>query len=886
MSQATIDDFIKRENKKPKEESPRLINLLMAKSGDKNALLVEHVKEALKRGVELYNFIESLGDALTYEPLKDHEQRKTLFTKLAKAIIIHDLGKINLDFQRRLYGKEFPKELKNALRGSENIKARHELLSVLWSAGLLDEGADTEKIRAAVLLHHYNEFFSDDKEFSRMVELYPEDVEKYLEFLSSRRKELEAFIRDYLQEIQEEFDQEFIQRAIAEIKPDFSKIENLTQKVREWDDDISETVPIYSPNTLDADFLVLLGMLRRCDYSSSGDFPVEAVLDIKTVFGDVEERIRKKIEKKLKGTGLTMSRLWQERLLEERDSDYIVVVAPTGSGKTELGVLWAKKRGKLIYTLPLRVALNDLYRRLSEEYFDRDTVGLLHSTAFMEYVEGAGNDIEVEKKVNSAGLLSMPVMLSTPDQVFLTGLNYYGSDKVISTYPESAIVVDEVQAYTPEMAAVFLKTLQLIKEVQGKVLVITATLPPHLEHFLEGEGFEIVDMLEEARERRLNVKNLHLKRHRIKVMEKPLFSYSDEGVTFDGLSDTLEIIKDFEKSKFKSVLIVLNNVKKAIEAYKCLSENLRDRSVHLLHSRLPEKKKSEVISGLKSKLNAGERVILVATQVVEASVDLDFDAMITEISPIDSQVQRWGRVYRNRNQDYTLDSPNIIIFAGKKGPENGRHNIDQGTIAVYGQGIGREVLEKTIEVLKSLEGKLLDYRAERNAIKSVYAGEILEEYKKQVKDILSKLDYFTLEKKSEAQRVFRQMGGMYFVVPELMKIFGYNRIVRKFGELLGEAKNYNLPWKEIVQKVYGIDGESDRKEFDNKKWELKKILQEYSINVPIWFVLKDPNLQSALHRTFKGYPVVLTWGGEKVEALWEYGVDELVRRDLDEVDLL
>ena len=55
-----------------------------------------------------------------------------------------------------------------------------------------------------------------------------------------------------------------------------------------------------------------------------------------------------------------------------------------------------------------------------------------------------------------------------------------------------------------------------------------------------------------------------------------------------------------------------------------------------------------------------------------------------------------------------------------------------------------------------------------------------------------------------------------------------------------------------------------------------------SVNVPIWFVLKDGNLQHALHNTFKGYPVIVTWGKDKAEKLWKFGVDEVVNRDLDE----
>ncbi|EEB73318.1 CRISPR-associated helicase/endonuclease Cas3 [Thermococcus sp. AM4] len=865
MPQVSIDEFLKEDNG-TKRTSP--LSYLRAKSGENNALLIDHVKSALGRCVELYEFIENLNGTVTYKPLGNPEERFELFKGLAKAIIIHDLGKITLDFQRRLYGKgKLPEELREYLTGSESIRARHEILSVLWSAGLLGNSEQDAKIRTAVLLHHYNEFFSEDKEFSHIVELYPDDIEKYLSFLVSKKGILEEFLRDYIKAIESEFKEDFIKKAVAEMTIDFSHIETIKEKVANWDDDLSEEVSLYNPESFDVDFLVFLGMLRRCDYSSSGNFEIEKSLNLLEVFDDVNERIRRKILEKLRTHEVNFGGLWQEELLSKKDSDYLVVVAPTGSGKTELGILWARKKGKLLYTLPLRVALNDLYKRLSEEYFDKDLVGLLHSTAFMEYVEGSGSDIEVEKKVNAAGLLAMPVMLSTPDQVFLTGLNYYGADKVISVYPESAIVVDEVQAYTPEMTAVFLKTLRLIKEAGGKVLVITATLPPHIEYFLRREGFEIVDVLEESKRHGLNVKNLRLKRHHVKLVEGNLFKYTNDGLKFEGLEKVLSAIEEFEKQGFKSTMVVLNNVKKAIEAYKLISKQGNGWEVYLLHSRLPERKKAEVILRVKSSLEKGKKVVLVATQVVEASVDLDFDAMITEISPIDSQVQRWGRVYRNRKTDYT-GAPNIIVFSG----------VDRGTRAVYGRKIGDKVLQKTAEVIGALEGRTLGYEDERDTIEKVYRDEILQVYRKQVGELLEKLDYFTLEKKSEAQRVFRQMAGMYFVVPALMGKYGYNKTVKKFGELLSDPKNLKLSWSDITQKL------SQELGHEVGKWELRKMLQEFSVNVPIWFVLKDGNLRHALHNTFKGYPVIVTWDKNKAEMLWDHGVDEVIGKDLDDVE--
>ncbi|MDN5320117.1 MAG: CRISPR-associated endonuclease/helicase Cas3 [Thermococcaceae archaeon] len=874
MSQIVMNTF---SDNNQREENISLINLFRAKSGNDNVLLIDHVNSALERCVELYRFIENIENSITYEPLRNSEERKKIFKNLAKAIILHDLGKINLDFQKRVYGKEFPKELRSYLDESQDIKARHEVLSVLWSAGLNQDEEEEAKIRAAVLLHHYNEFFSQDKEFSHIIEQYPTDIERYLNFLVSKRKDLEKFLQDYLETIKKKFTEDFIQQAISEMKFDFSRIETLKKKVEMWDEDPSESVPIYNPEELDPDFLVFLGMLRRCDYSASGDFPIENTIDISEVFHDVEAKIRKRIEEKLLGTGIVFRELWQERLLKIKNSDYLVVIAPTGSGKTELGLLWAKSRGKLVYTLPLRVALNDLYKRFSE-YFNDESVGLLHSTAFMEYVEGVGSDIEVEKKVNSAGLLAMPIMLSTPDQVFLTSLNYYGSDKVISIYPESAIVVDEVQNYTPEMAAVFLKTLKLIKDVGGKVLVITATLPPYLEHFLREEGFEIVDVLEEAQKHELNVKNLYIKRHRVKLVEKSLFSYSKNGdVSFDGRDEVVSHIQTFEEHGLKSILIVLNNVRKAIEAYKIIRDiseshrKLNNWDIYLLHSRLPEKRKSEVIEELKNSLKAGKKVILIATQVVEASVDLDFDALITEISPIDSQVQRWGRVYRNRDTDYTLAIPNIVVFSG----------VDKGTTAIYGQGIGKEVIEKTKEVIKSLEENIIGYEDERDAINKVYSGQILQRYLEEISKILEKLDYFTLEKKTEAQRVFRQMGGIYFVIPQLMIWYGeryHDEKVKAFGEVLLDSNNWGKSWAELQELV--------SKKLNGRevgKWELRKLLQEFSINVPIWTVIKNNSLLNAIKgNSFKGYPVLERVNEQQLWILWEQGLDTILSNiDMD-----
>ena len=108
-----------------------------------------------------------------------------------------------------------------------------------------------------------------------------------------------------------------------------------------------------------------------------------------------------------------------------------------------------------------------------------------------------------------------------------------------------------------------------------------------------------------------------------------------------------EIIGILNKSENadKNVLIIVNNVNKAIKLYEELEKqrsNVKGNwSLYLLHSRLLESEKRNRIDEMKKKIkNSGKRIVLISTQIVEASVDIDFYILITEASPIDSQIQR------------------------------------------------------------------------------------------------------------------------------------------------------------------------------------------------------------------------------------------------------
>lgn len=833
-----------------------LMELLRAKSGDQeNYLLKDHLKETVNRIVEMHRFFDENRENFTYD------LDRTLFERLIVAAIIHDLGKIDYNFQRKVLKPEERedrewielKELFEPLVGIQR-SPRHEILSSIWSTFLIGDDELDKKIRTAILLHHYNEYFTVERDLMEIVYNYGDQVKSYLEFIMEKRPLLEDFLIQLLEYIKEAFPDNIVSSAIDYLRKemDFDKAKILLEKIESHDDDISDFAGFYNPKVEDYDFLVLLGLLRRSDYSASANVPIESYTP--RIFVDVEDRLEKRIPRE---------KLWQKALLDKIDlGDSLVLVAPTGSGKTEFAILWAVKNNrKLMYTLPLRVALNDLFIRFRNEengYFNDSNVDILHSTAFIEYMdeERKGKSIDLDKMLTSARLLASPILLTTPDQVFLTSLNYYGSDKVISVYPFSSFVIDEVQTYNEEMAAIIIKTINIIEELGGKVLIMTATFPPYFEKFFK--DFKFVDV----KDYRFRVKNLDLKRHKIKLIDKSLFVEGDGGLEIHKESE--EEVKKVLKDQDKNFFIVVNNVRKAIQLYERLEDEYPN--VYFLHSRILEIEKDKRLKEIKEKVESGEQVIVVSTQIIEASVDLDFDMMITEISTIDSQIQRWGRIYRNRDTDYQKDEPNIIIFVGEV--EDGNLKIDNGTKHIYDW----KVVEKTREVLKEYEGETFDYNSERNLISEVFKKKIedltlKEHYENKIEDILNDLKYFSVEKKSQAQLLFRKIAGTKIVIPDIIIQDSDNKIQKIFGECIKEGAK---TWKEIIERIEEETGQKA------DIWTLKKLLYEYSINMPVYYEEKS-DFWGKTTGEFKGFYI---WGNineDDLNSIKELGLDSIFK---------
>lgn len=327
-----------------------------------------------------------------------------------------------------------------------------------------------------------------------------------------------------------------------------------------------------------------------------------------------------------------------------------MVVASTGAGKTDY--LFRRCRGRVFYTLPFQASINAMFFRvmkdLSKDNPNLDIRVLHAASSLIEKEDGVREDIVLQKHPGSA------IKILTPFQLAGIALGSKGFEAMIVDLKGCDVILDEVHTYSSVSQAIVLKLIAVLKSIGCRLHIGTATMPSMLYKAIKellGDG--------NVQETRLTSAELD-KFDRHIIYKIPDWKSSEA------------IVKDAVEAGQK-VLIVCNRVQSAQDAYREIKREYSDVECLLLHSRMKRKDRKQreaALIGLDENGEATGRFntakgacIVVSTQVVEVSLDISFDVMITECAPLDSLIQRFGRVNRKRTEQTIGQMKPVYVIA-------------------------------------------------------------------------------------------------------------------------------------------------------------------------------------------------------------------------------
>lgn len=324
----------------------------------------------------------------------------------------------------------------------------------------------------------------------------------------------------------------------------------------------------------------------------------------------------------------------------DNDKKHTLVTAPTGAGKTDF--LLRRCHGRVFYTLPFQASINAMYDRIKRDLSDTDAqVYLLHAASNLKVKDGKVEESIMQRHVGAS------VKVLTPHQMASLVFGIKGYEAMAMDLRGCDIILDEIHTYSDIMQTIVLRIIEILVALDCRVHVGTATMPTVLYEKI----LKLLGGNDAVYEVKLDSQTLQtFNRHQI-------YKLKDKKESYDVIASAIN-----SNSK---LLIVCNQVKRAQELYENV-ENLYPKVKKMLvHSRYKRRDRARLETELREEFNNLENIpcIVVSTQVVEVSLDISFDVMITECAPIDALTQRMGRINRKRTRDTIGHYKPIYVIA-------------------------------------------------------------------------------------------------------------------------------------------------------------------------------------------------------------------------------
>lgn len=306
---------------------------------------------------------------------------------------------------------------------------------------------------------------------------------------------------------------------------------------------------------------------------------------------------------------------------------HTLVTAPTGAGKTDF--LLRRCKGRVFYTLPFQASINAMYDRLKFDLKNTDAqIHLLHAASNLKLEHGRWEERIMQRHLGAS------IKVMTPHQMASIVYGVKGYEAMLVDLYGCDVILDEIHTYSSEIQAIVLRIIEILVSIECRIHVGTATMPKVLYN-------RILEILGGAS----NVYEVFLSSDELNSFNR------HEIYKINGLEDAHAVMED-ALSDNKKILVVCNQVRRAQAVYQSLQVDYPHIPIMLIHSHFKRIDRQYLEESLKNHYNVSkDACIVVSTQVVEVSLDISFDMMITECAPIDALIQRFGRVNRKRTRE-------------------------------------------------------------------------------------------------------------------------------------------------------------------------------------------------------------------------------------------
>ena len=619
--------------------------LAKSKRGDRIVTLQEHLSDTEKSARQIFRLDGRWGQNwCRFFKLTSEKSQQKFLLNLRVAALFHDIGKANEEFYKAVSG------------GCEQT-FRHEHISALIlhlpqvRSWLNSPALDVEVITAAVLSHHLKASEKGDHQWATPRK-------------GTRNKSVQLYlVHDEVTNILQEITN------IAELAPPPElKVSTFSQDSmwgKAWDEGIKTARKLIREISTDRRSLLLAvkAGLIVSDGAASGlvrenkniDEWIEDVVHSEAIASDdITTNILKKRADQISSITNKPFELHNFQKLAAQQGARVLLLAACGAGKTLAAWKWAEEQvkhykvGKVIFLYPTRGTATEGFKDYVSWAPEADAA-LVTGTSKYELEAMAENpaesmkdkDFTTEDRMFSLGFWSRRYFSATVDQFLGFMEHSYGGICLLPALADSVLIIDEIHSFDLKM---FDSLLAFLKHFDIPVLCMTATLPPSRRKQLVDLGLRVYPT-----ESDLN-------------RDLPDFIEEENHPRYQ-----LEPVDGFHEAFAKAVvayragervLWVVNTVDRCLAISKKLVKELKVE-VLTYHSRfrLTDRQKvhAETVKAFAFQ-KEGERksAIAVTTQVCEMSLDLDADVLITELAPISSLVQRFGRANRHlaRGNDF------------------------------------------------------------------------------------------------------------------------------------------------------------------------------------------------------------------------------------------